>query len=47
MGKIERGKLLYHLTELSNLDSIIKHGLVSRKTLSEKGVRFSDVADQK
>lgn len=45
MGKIENGKLLYHLTKLSNLDSIIKNGLVSRKLLLEHGAIFEDVAD--
>lgn len=45
MGKIEDGKLLYHLTKLSNLDSIIKNGLVSRKLLLEHGAFFEDVAD--
>lgn len=45
MGKIEKGKLLYHLTKLSNLDSIIEEGLASRKLLIENNVIFADVAD--
>lgn len=45
MGKIKEGKMLYHLTQLSNLDSIISHDLVSRSTLEQQGVLFSDVAD--
>lgn len=44
--KIKQGKLLYHLTRLSNLDSIIEHGLVSRKLVKDNDVRFFDIADQ-
>lgn len=46
MGNIKERKLLYHLTRLSNLDSIIKHGLVSRKIVKDNDVRFFDIADQ-
>jgi hypothetical protein len=45
MGKIENGKLLYHLTKLSNLDSIIEEGLASRRLLLENDITFEDVAD--
>lgn len=45
MGKIEDGKLLYHLTKLSNLDSIIENGLVSRRILESEEMDFGDVAD--
>lgn len=45
MGKIRDGRLLYHLTRLSNLDSIINNGLVSRKILEDNSMIFSDVAD--
>lgn len=45
MGKIQSGKLLYHLTKLSNLDSIIERGLVSRSFLEHNRTPFSDVAD--
>ena len=31
----KEGKLLYHLTELKNLESIIDFGLVPRKILRE------------
>lgn len=44
---IKEGKLLYHLTELKNLDSIIKHGLLSRKLVTSLNLRFEDVADPK
>jgi hypothetical protein len=47
MAKIQNMKLLFHLTKLSNLDSIIKIGLASRKLLFEHRVLFSDVADPK
>jgi hypothetical protein len=43
---IKTRKLLYHLTRLSNLDSILEHGLVSRKLVKDNDVRFFDVADQ-
>lgn len=39
------GKLLYHLTKLGNLESIIKNGLVPRKTLLESKAIFNDVAN--
>lgn len=45
MGKIKNGKLLYHLTKLSNLDSIIEMGLVSRRILEREQIAFDDVAD--
>lgn len=45
MGKIRSGKLFYHLTKLSNLDSIIQHGLVSRRVLESNRIVFGDVAD--
>lgn len=45
MGSIRNGKLLYHLTKLSNLDSIIKNGLVSRHILESNQAIFGDVAD--
>lgn len=46
MGRIKERKLLYHLTRLSNLDSIVKHGLVSRKLVKNHNVQFFDIADQ-
>ncbi|MGG3838075.1 DarT ssDNA thymidine ADP-ribosyltransferase family protein [Paenibacillus thiaminolyticus] len=39
------GKLLYHLTKLNNLQSIVENGLVPRKALLESGVIFDDVAN--
>lgn len=46
MGNIKDGKLLYHLTKLTNLDSILEHGLVSRKLVKDNDVHFHDIADQ-
>ena len=45
MKNIKEGKLLYHLTKLSNLDSILEFGLVSRRTLEESCTTFADIAD--
>ena len=42
----KEGKLLYHLTELDNLDSILENGLLSRRIIKESKVGFLDVADQ-
>ncbi|GFI45294.1 hypothetical protein IMSAGC019_00604 [Lachnospiraceae bacterium] len=39
------GKLLYHLTELNNLSSIIKYGMLPRKTIIMLGIKFGDIAD--
>lgn len=39
------GKLLYHLTELDNLESIVKTGLQSRRQLKQSQKDFVDVAD--
>ncbi|WP_288868516.1 DarT ssDNA thymidine ADP-ribosyltransferase family protein [uncultured Parvimonas sp.] len=44
-NKIKEGQLLYHLTKLSNLNSIIHNGLVCRKNLTKKNIKFLDVAD--
>lgn len=41
----KNGKLLYHLTELSNLDSIVQNGLAPRKILLDRNVDFGDVAN--
>lgn len=46
MGNIKNGKLIYHLTKLANLDSIIEHGLLARKDIIEKQLIFEDIADQ-
>ncbi len=37
--------LLYHLTKLSNLESIIRHGLLPRRKVMEQQLRFGDIAD--
>ncbi len=42
--KIKKGLLVYHLTSLENLPSILEHGLKSRATLSS--ANFDDIADQ-
>ena len=39
-------KLIYHLTPLSNLESILDKGLLSRKELEKNQENFSDIADQ-
>ena len=48
MGKmdVKNKKLLYHLTKLKNLDSILENGLLSRKLISDLNLKFGDVADQ-
>lgn len=42
---IKDQKLIYHLTDIENLENIIKEGLLSRKELEERGDMFEDVAD--
>lgn len=37
---------LYHITSIKNLDSILKHGLLSRQELVSKGIIFHDVANK-
>lgn len=43
---IREGKLIYHLTDIRNIESIIRIGLLSRKRMVEKGLCFEDVADR-
>lgn len=43
----KNGKLLYHLTKLENLESILQNGLLSRKIVKDKNIGFKDVADGK
>lgn len=38
-------KLLYHLTALENLASVMEHGLLSRAEVLARGLGFEDVAD--
>lgn len=45
INNVKDGKLLYHLTQLSNLDSILKYGLISRKSVMGNEGQFFDVAD--
>lgn len=45
ISNVKQGKLIYHLTKLSNLDSILEYGLLPRKTIIEEKVAFSDVAN--
>lgn len=37
--------LLYHLTKLSNLESIIKYGMLPRRKIIEQRITFGDIAD--
>lgn len=39
------GKILYHLTKLDNLESIIKNGLLPRKAVLEQRIKFGDIAN--
>lgn len=41
----KQGKLIYHLTKLSNVDSILEHGLLPRKTIIQEKLAFGDVAN--
>lgn len=45
LKEAKEGKILYHLTELKNLESIVDFGLVPRKILRENMVAFGDVAN--
>ena len=44
IDKAKEGKLLYHLTKLSNLSSIIKYGLLPRRVILKSGIYFGDIA---
>ncbi len=46
LENIRGKKLLYHLTELDNMSSIIDYGLLSRADVLRKGIRYKDVADK-
>lgn len=45
MVRPSQGKLLYHISPLSNLQGIVRHGLLSRNDLMARGLVFDDVAD--
>lgn len=47
LENVRCGKLLYHLTELDNLASIITGQLLPRKDLIDAGLVFTDIADTK
>ncbi|GMO15559.1 MAG: hypothetical protein Pg6A_01710 [Termitinemataceae bacterium] len=40
--KVSDGKMIYHLTALDNIESIIRHGLLCRENINP----ITDVADQ-
>lgn len=42
---VREKKLLYHLTKLSNMETIINYGLLPRRCLLENNMFFGDVAD--
>lgn len=42
---INNGRYIYHLTDLNNLNSIIKNGLLSRNELNSRNCNFTDVAN--
>lgn len=42
---IKDGKLLYHLTTLDVLESIIEFGLLSREELNKRQIKFVDTAN--
>lgn len=41
----KRGKLIYHLTEINNLTTILQTGLLSRQAMINRKMRFIDVAN--
>lgn len=43
--KIKDAKLLYHLTHIDNLDSIIENGLLSRNQVIQRGMLNQDIAN--
>ena len=47
MNKVKEGKLLYHVTALENMESILRNGLLSRTDVEGKGILQKDVANSK
>lgn len=47
LEKVREKKLLYHLTKVSNMETIINRGLLPRRYLQEQSMFFGDVADPK
>lgn len=43
---VKNAKLIYHLTKLSNLDSILQYGLLSRRYIIDNSIVFDDVANK-
>lgn len=46
MRNIRSGKLLYHLTKIDNLESILNTGLLSRRDLEESNKKFKEISDK-
>ena len=44
--KIETLKRIYHLTSINNLPSIIRDGLLSRASLQEQQITYTDIANE-
>ncbi len=42
---VREKRLLYHLTKVKNMEAIVNHGLLPRRSLLEQGIFFVDVAD--
>ncbi len=42
---VRNKKLLYHLTTLDNMESIVKYGLLSRKQVKSQNIKYNDIAD--
>lgn len=40
-----KGKYVYHITSIDNLDSIIKNGLLATNIKNEKGIEHTDIAN--
>lgn len=45
MPSPSEGKLLYHITHIDNMPSILEHGLLPRSEMTKKGLYFTDIAD--
>lgn len=45
MDEKYKGRYVYHLTSIDNLDSIIKNGLLATNVKNEKGIKHTDIAN--
>lgn len=45
VAKVQDGKLLYHITALENMESILKEGILSRVDVENKDILQKDVAN--